>query len=168
MDGVGHVDVPQLPSIWQLEDLLNRRSVGAALEYLSQFLPHRFTVFSVLRGMEFEAEYLIDKEGVLCASDMAPSGFFGSYCELAMINGSLVITDSLKDPRVQKSRYRDLYRSYVGMPMRTGNNKMFGIICFADLVPQPGPDCTQYQFFRTAASMIASAADPGREHMYLA
>ena len=38
MDGVGHVDVPQLPSIWQLEDLLNRRSVGAALEYLSQFL----------------------------------------------------------------------------------------------------------------------------------
>ena len=95
MDGVGHVDVPQLPSIWQLEDLLNRRSVGAALEYLSQFLPHRFTVFSVLRGMEFEAEYLIDKEGVLCASDMAPSGFIGSYCELAMINGSLVITDSL-------------------------------------------------------------------------
>lgn len=119
-------------AISDLQDLLDTQGLHAGLAFLNARVPHRFTAIYQLSAGYLRRLDFIDKEGGLGEST-ATVPFKNSFCEIAVSQGHLLVTDSSADARLRDQPNPFMIGSYVGLPLATtGSGALYGTLCHYD------------------------------------
>lgn len=107
----------------------------AALRFLNQRTPHRFTGIYRFVDDELHNIYLYDRENPV--PTVAPAIPVGeSYCSMVgRANRALVLPDTRHDSRVVDHPARENVVSYSGAPIPNLDGSPFGTLCHFDLRP---------------------------------
>ncbi len=119
-------------AISELQVLLDTHGLHAGLIFLNARVPHRYTAV-----YQLDEEYLrrldfVDKEGG-SGEATATVPFKDSFCELAVSQGHLLVTDSSADARLRDQSNPFMIGSYVGLPLATTRTgALYGTLCHYD------------------------------------
>jgi hypothetical protein len=78
---------------------LERHGLGAALLFLNQRVPHRFTATYRLGEQRLRRIGFVDKQGG-AGQELADLPFKDSFCEISVREGHFVTTESASDERL--------------------------------------------------------------------
>lgn len=123
-----------------LQDLLDAHGLHAGLLFLNARVPHRYTAVYRLSEEYLRRLDFVDKEGGL-GEATATVPFTDSFCELAVRQGHLLVTDSSADARLRDQPNPFMMGSYVGLPLATtGSGALYGTLCHYDTCAHPLSD----------------------------
>lgn len=137
---------------------VERGGLFAALRFLNQRTPHRFTGIYRFDGAELHNVHLYDRENPEpTVSPAIPLG--ESYCSIvASSNQSLVLTDTTQDDRAAGHPARESVISYSGAPIPNADGTPFGTLCHFDLRPHVFGDL-DIELLREAARILRTYLD---------
>ena len=136
-----------------LQDLLDSQGLHAGLMFLNARVPHRFTAVYRLSEKYLRRLDFVDKEGGLGEASAAVP-FKDSFCELAVIEGHLLVTDSSADARLHDHPNPFMIGSYVGLPLTTtGSGELYGTFCHYDTCAHPLGDA-ELMFLQQASELL--------------
>ena len=115
----------------ELQQVLDRHGLDAALMFLNARVPHRYTAVYRLSDAYLRRLGFIDKEGGP-GLEFAEVPLKDSFCELAIRQPPLVVTDVDADPRLAEYPNPGLLMSYVGLPLSVGPGALYGTLCHYD------------------------------------
>ena len=140
-------------SLSDLQEVLEAQGLNAALRFLNQRVPHRFTAVYRLNEDYLRRLGYADKEGGLdLTSAVVP--FKDSFCELAVKEGHLVVTDSPADARLLDRPNPFNVGSYIGFPLSEAPGALFGTFCHYDTCRRPVDDA-ELAFLEQASPLLA-------------
>lgn len=118
-------------SLSNFQVVLQKHGLKAGLVFLNERVPHRYTSVYRLGHESLRRLAFVDKLG---SSDLALAEvpFKDSFCEKAMQDGHLVVTDSATDERIQGYPNPAGLASYVGLPLAAAPGELFGTFCHYD------------------------------------
>ena len=135
-----------------LENLLRTDGLHAALTFLNERVPHRFTAIYRLDDSMLRVVDMVDKEGL---NDMeleaVPLG--DSFCQFTLRDGSFLTASSGADKRLDGHPYQGVVQSYVGLPLTGADGQLFGTFCHFDIAGRPVND-DEYAFLTQAAGVL--------------
>ena len=136
----------------ELQEALDSQGLNAALMFLNARVPHRYTAVYRLSDAYLRRLGFIDKEGGpgLEFSDVP---FKDSFCELAVRQPPLLVTDVVTDPRLQGYPNPGLLMSYVGLPLSVGPGALYGTLCHYDTRAHPLSDA-ELSFLEQASELL--------------
>ncbi len=142
-----------------LQDILRTQGLVAALQFLNDRVPHRFTGIYRVDGQVLHNVAVIDKQqsGDIGFLMQVPLG--DSFCQFVLRDGQLITTDSSQDERLSGSPYKGVVRSYVGLPLAVVPGELFGTFCHFDFEPQPLDD-SEFEFLTRAARVLPPFVKP--------
>lgn len=134
------------------EAVLQKQGLEAGLAFLNGRVPHRYTSVYRLEHDFLRRLVYVDKSG---SADLALAEvpFKDSFCEVAIEEGALVVTDSASDARVQRLPNPAELASYVGLPLADAPGGLFGSFCHYDVCSQPLSD-EEFEFLEDAAKVL--------------
>jgi hypothetical protein len=124
-----------LTSIADFQQALDARGLVAALAFLNQRVPHRFTAVYQLSDQRLRRLGFIDKQGS-SGEELADLPFKDSFCEISVREGGLVTTEASTDKRLDGNPYQAMVGSYVGLPLSAAPGELFGTFCHYDFCKQ--------------------------------
>lgn len=139
-------------SLSELQDVLNTHGLIAGLKFMNARVPHRFTAVYQLSDAYLRRLGYVDKEGGL-GLDSAKVPFKDSFCELAVSQGLLLVTDSAADARLHQRPNPFMIGSYVGLPLSTEPGMLYGTFCHYDTCSQPLGD-DELLFMQQASELL--------------
>ena len=142
-----------------LQDILRTQGLVAALQFLNDRVPHRFTGIYRVDGQVLHNVAVIDKQqsGDIGFLMQVPLG--DSFCQFVLRDGQLITTDSSQDERLSGSPYKGVVRSYVALPLAVVPGELFGTFCHFDFEPQPLDD-SEFEFLTRAARVLPPFVKP--------
>jgi GAF domain-containing protein len=135
-----------------LQDVLDAHGLTAGLRFLNARVPHRYTAAYRLSEEYLRRLSFVDKEGGLGLAT-ADVPFKDSFCELAVTEGRLVVTDSPADARLRGRANPFMVRSYVGLPLSKGPGSLYGTFCHYDTCAHPLSD-DELVFLEQASQLL--------------
>ena len=136
----------------RFETLLSTEGLHAALKFLNQRVPHRFTAVYRLDDLVLRVVDMVDKDGL---NDMqlesVPLG--DSFCQFALRDGSFLTAGSGGDSRLDGHPYQGVVESYVGLPLARADGELFGTFCHFDLAGRPVND-EEYTFLTQVVGVL--------------
>jgi hypothetical protein len=123
--------MPSPTPLHTLQDLLDDQGLRAGLVYLNARVPHRYTAMYRLRDKRLRRLGFVDKKGGQ-GPDTADVRFEDSFCELAVRDGHLSVTNVASDARVRHRPNPLQIGSYVGFPLASGPGALYGSFCHFD------------------------------------
>ena len=136
----------------ELQEVLDREGLHAALQFLNARVPHRYTAVYRLSEAYLRRLGFIDKEGGP-GLEFAEVPFKDSFCELAVQQPPMVVTDVVADPRMADYPNPGLFMSYVGLPLSVGPGALYGTLCHYDTSPHPLSDA-ELSFLEQASELL--------------
>lgn len=118
--------------------------LDAGLHILNEHVPHRFTSLNRLDGGVVRNVALVDKERSISMSSLQAVPIEDSFCKFALRDGGFLTTGSGSDERLAGHPYSGMVGSYVGVPIASGEEQLYGTLCHYDFGETPLP---QEEFF---------------------
>ena len=144
---------PNLTAVSDLQELLDAHGLHAGLLFLNARVPHRYTAVYRLSGEYLRRLDFVDKEGGL-GEATATVPFKDSFCELAVRQGPLLVTDTSSDARICDKPNPFMMGSYVGFPLAsTGSSALYGTLCHYDNCAHPLNDA-ELVFLQQASELL--------------
>ncbi|RYZ06129.1 MAG: hybrid sensor histidine kinase/response regulator [Myxococcales bacterium] len=118
----------------KLKRLLEAEGVHAALRFLNNRTPHRYTGIYHFDGDMLRSLYLFDAEAPeLERGDDSP--LQATFCSIVgQTERVFASADTRRDARLEKHAARDQVLSYCGVLVRDGGGEPFGTLCHFDVV----------------------------------
>lgn len=129
-----------------------KHGLKAGLVFLNERVPRRYTSVYRLAHDRLRRLAFVDKWGGSGLA-LADVPFKDSFCEMAMEDGNLVVTDSATDARLQGHPNPAGLTSYVGLPLAAGPGELFGSFCHYDICSRPISD-EEFVFLEQAAKLL--------------
>jgi hypothetical protein len=139
-------------SLSALQAELDAHGLQAGLLFLNARVPHRYTAVYRFRDEYLRRLGFIDKEGGSGAA-FANVPFKDSFCEVAVREGRLVVSDMAGDARVRDRPNPFMLGSYVGLPLSRGPGALYGTLCHYDICSHPLSD-TELVFLEQASHLL--------------
>lgn len=136
---------------------LESAGAAAALAYLNEGVPHRYSAVYRLRGDTLKNVVLHDKAGETRPDYLAEVRFETSFCQFVIRDGTFRTDDSGQDSRLDGHPYQGVMVTYHGVPIMA-DGEIWGTLCHFDLVARPLPDA-EFTLLQQAA-----AVTPGFTH----
>ena len=136
----------------EFQDVLDSQGLQAALTFLNARVPHRYTALYRISEAYLRRLGFIDKEGGT-GLQFPEVPFKDSFCELAVQQPPLRITDVATDPRLANHPNPGLVLSYVGLPVSVGPGVLYGTLCHFDTSPHPLSDA-ELAFLEQASNLL--------------
>lgn len=136
----------------ELQQVLNSHGLEAALSFLNARVPHRYTAVYRLSHAYLQRLGFIDKEGGP-GLEFAEVPFKDSFCELAIRQPPLVVTDADTDRRLYARPNPGLLMSYVGLPLSMAPGQLYGTLCHYDTRAHPLSDA-ELSFLEQASELL--------------
>lgn len=112
---------------------LDAQGPSAALAYLNEGVPHRYSAIYRLSNGMFENVYLHDKRGEVIPAFLAAVPFTDSFCQFVRRDLPFSTADSATDPRLDGHRYQGVVMSYHGVPIVDEDGEILGTLCHFDI-----------------------------------
>lgn len=117
--------------------VLERSGLHDALGYLNGRARFRFTGLYRSEASVLVNESLYDRENPSLIQGGEIHQLRDTYCSIVLATRDVFVTDdSLVDPRLEQSQVRRTVISYCGVPIRTPNGRVAGVLCHYDLRPR--------------------------------
>ncbi len=150
-----------------MASLLRTGGMPHALNYLNGRVPHRFTALYRLEGDRLRNVFLQDKTGIrpLFLQNLPLDG---SYCRLAMRDGSFRTDDASHDRRLAGHPLQDVVLCYHSVPIQTDDGRILGTVSHFDVERCTALSNQEFEFLHVAARMLRdhvglSGAGGGRQ-----
>lgn len=140
------------PALSELKDVLDSEGLDAALKFLNARVPHRYTAVYQLRDAWLRRLGFSDKEGGPGA-EFAEVPFTTSFCEVAVREPPLLLTDTATDPRLPTLPSPGQLISYVGLPLSLKPGALYGTLCHYDISAHPLGDA-ELAFLERASELL--------------
>ena len=139
-------------AVSELQEVLDSQGLNAGLLFLNARVPHRYTAVYELSEAYLRRLGFIDKEG--CPGlEFAEVPFKDSFCELAVRQAPMVVTDVVADPRLTDYPNPGQLMSYVGLPLSVRSGALYGTLCHYDTSPHPLSDA-ELAFLAQASELL--------------
>jgi GAF domain-containing protein len=117
------------------QETVRQHGLWAAVHWLNQQVPYRFTAIFRFDGDILRNVCLVDKQD-LEVTHCPDQPVTDSYCiYIQRSSESFCVDQSLTDPRVVAHPKRERYQSYYGVPLFDRKNRLLGTICHFDTTP---------------------------------
>ena len=137
-----------------LKAILRSQGIRAALQFINQLSPHRFTALYRFSDRNLINHFYYDRTNP--AITRSPDNLLeNSYCIFLKNSGkSFSLADSTSDDRVREHPKRMVILSYIGVPLITSAGDMIGSVCNFDPSPYPDNPLT-LDLLETLAGLLA-------------
>lgn len=126
----------------------------AALAYLNQGVPHRFTAVYRFAGPLLHNVILHDKLGRMRPEFLAVVPFSRSFCQFVVQEGSFRTDNSMADPRLFGHALRGIVLSYHSAPVADqASGQLWGTLSHFDMRSLPLPD-GEFDLVKGAAQLL--------------
>lgn len=137
----------------EVRSILETAGFRAALEFLNQRVPHRYTIVYRFDGEAFYGMVVVDKLAQPVPSLFNRVPFVDSFCQYTVAEGEFSTPASLQDHRLEGHLHRANVQSYCGLPLTDPSGALYGTFCHLDLVPQTIGDA-EYSFLQKAVLVL--------------
>lgn len=139
----------------QLSESLNSGGLEAGLRFLNQRVDHRFTAVYRLQDMVLHNVELIDK---IQGDDLVRSGLQAvplgeSFCQFVMRDGFFRVSRTTGMEALDGHPHQGVMESYVGLPLMSSPDQMFGTLCHFDFAERALPD-EEFAFLQRVARLL--------------
>ena len=135
------------------EDLFSRQGTNAALKFLNQRVPHRFSAIYRLDKNDLEIVELIDKLDDAATAPLSRVPFSQSFCEIAVRDAGVKTSNSALDKKLDGLPNQGVLLSYVGLPLMQQAGNLYGTLCHYDTIEQDISDA-EFAFLQQAAALM--------------
>ncbi|MGO4394379.1 guanylate cyclase [Variovorax sp. M-6] len=140
---------------------LEARGPEAALAYLNEAVPHRYSAVYRIDGGMLRNVFLHDKQREARPEFLAVVPFEVSFCQFVLRDGFFRTTDSGADPRLDGHPYQGVMVSYHGVPLTDPAGGLIGTLCHFDVVAHGLAD-EEFELLQRAARVLpAYLPEPG-------
>jgi hypothetical protein len=146
----------------QLKQVLQQAGLLAALAFLNQRVPHRYSVVYRLEGGQFCAVAVHDKQNEEPPELFKRVPFTDSFCQFSVADGAFRSENTLQDHRLDGHVHQATVQSYTGLPIKDVRGGLYGTFCHMDLAPQQ-LDESEFAFLQTAIPLLAPHLPAARE-----
>lgn len=112
--------------------VLEAKGAVAALQYLNQGVPHRYSAIYRFAGPLLRNVHLHDKLGEVRPEYLVAVPFEQSFCQFVLRDRAFQTDDSGADPRLVGHPYRGVVVSYHSVPVVTERGDLWGTLCHFD------------------------------------
>lgn len=120
----------------KLQNTITEGNVQKALALLNARGSSRFTSIFAFDEPDLKRVYLFDRQHPDQQHEPAVMPISSSYCDFVNQSGkTFIVTDSLNDPRVDGHDKQNIFRSYLGVPIKNADGTLWGTICYFDAEP---------------------------------
>lgn len=117
-----------------LSAVLAESGPAAALAYLNEGVPHRFTAIYRFAGPVLHNVFLHDKAGRMRPDFLAVVPFTRSFCQFVVKGGAFRTDNSVADPRLVGHALRGIVISYHSVPvLDDGSGELWGTLSHFDM-----------------------------------
>lgn len=131
----------------------------AALDFLNQRVPHRYSAVYALAGGHLRNLFLYDKRGEVVPEFLQVVPFEHSFCQFVLRDGIFLTDDSGSDVRLDGHPYQGVMVSYHGVPLLDNRSEVFGTLCHFDVVSYDLPE-SELELLRLAARELPRYLSP--------
>jgi GAF domain-containing protein len=133
--------------------VLHAEGPEAALAYLNEGVPHRYSAVYRFAGPMLRNVLLHDKAGEMRPEFLVAVPFDQSFCQFVLRDGSFRTDDSATDPRLKDHPYRGVVVSYHSVPLTTSAGDLWGTLSHFDMTPLPLSD-VEFELLQAAARLL--------------
>lgn len=127
---------------------------AAALAYLNEGVPHRFTAVYRFGGPLLHNVLLHDKAGRMRPDFLSVVPFSRSFCQFVVKGGSFRTDNSVADPRLVGHALRGIVISYHSVPVLDDTSgELWGTLSHFDMRSLPLPD-PEFELLQSAATFL--------------
>jgi GAF domain-containing protein len=138
----------------QLSESLDNGGLEAGLKFLNQRVHHRFTAIYRLEEMVLHNVELIDKvDDDFDRSGLQAIPLGDSFCQFVLRDGLFRTSRTTGMEMLNGHPYQSVLESYVGLPLMSAPDKMFGTLCHFDFGEQALTD-EEFNFLQRAARLL--------------
>lgn len=135
------------------QQALQKHGLRAGLVFLNERVPYRYTSVYRLSQQRLRRLGFVDKLGGQGA-ELADLPFKDSFCEIAVREGYFVTPDSASDRRLVGNPNPGAVGSYVGLPLISASDGLFGTFCHYDARGYAVQDA-EFAFLQQAVRFLA-------------
>jgi GAF domain-containing protein len=143
-------------NIAQFKATLESQGIDAALEFLNDGVPHRYSAIYRLGGGTLKNLVIFDKAGEARPEFLAEVPFETSFCQFVIRDGVFRTSDSATDRRLDGHPYQGVMVSYHGVPVVL-DGEIWGTMCHFDVEVLPLDD-DEFNLLRDAAALLPGSA----------
>jgi len=114
--------------------MLESQGPEAALAYLNDAVPHRYSAVYRVDGGMLRNIFLHDKKHETRPEFLAVVPFGVSFCQFVLRDGAFRTVDSGGDARLDGHPYQGVMVSYHGVPLADPSGALIGTLCHFDVV----------------------------------
>jgi hypothetical protein len=134
--------------------VLDESGPAAALAYLNEGVPHRFSAVYRFAGPLLHNVLLHDKAGRIRPDFLAVVPFTRCFCLLVVKEGAFRTDNSVADPRLFGHALRGIVISYHSVPVLDATSgHLWGTLSHFDMRSLPLPD-SEFELLQSAATMM--------------
>ena len=135
--------------------ILRAEGPDAALAYLNEGVPHRFSAVYRFAGPLLRNVLFHDKAGEMRPEFLAAVPFDASFCQFVLRDGVFRTDDSAADARLKGHPYQGVVVSYHSVPLMNHSGEPWGTLSHFDLASQPLSD-DEFELLKSAAKLLPS------------
>ncbi|MDM0103298.1 guanylate cyclase [Variovorax sp. J22R24] len=146
--------MPSIRSLDAISTVLAAEGPPAALAYLNDGVPHRFTAVYRFAGPILHNVFLHDKAGRMRPDFLAVVPFSRSFCQFVVKDRSFRTDNSVADPRLFGHALRGIVISYHSVPVLDhASGELWGTLSHFDMRHLTLPD-EEFELLQGAASLL--------------
>ncbi len=134
-------------------ELLSEKGPAAALEYLNQGVPHRYSAVYRFDGGLLRNVLLHDKLDEVRPEYLLAVPFEHSFCKFVLRDKAFRTEDSRLDQRLDGHPYQGVVISYHSVPLTDAVGMLWGTMSHFDMVGFPLPD-SEFDLLERAARVL--------------
>jgi GAF domain-containing protein len=138
-----------------LRAALSRGGPDAALEYLNQGVPHRYTAMYRFDGELLRNVLLCDKLEQVRPDFLLAVPFKHSFCQFVLRDQAFRTEDSRQDKRLDGHPYQGVVISYHSVPLTTDDGSLWGTLSHFDMQRRDLSD-DEFHLLESAARLLGS------------
>ena len=135
--------------------VLRAEGPAAALAYLNEGVPHRYSAVYRFAGLKLQNVLLQDKAGEMRPEYLATVPFDQSFCQFVRRDSAFRTNDSSVDPRLEGHPYQGVVVSYHSVPLVSDAGELWGTLSHFDMAPLPLSD-DEFELLQGAAKLLPS------------
>ena len=136
----------------EIEDVLESEGLPGALAHFNRRVLHRFTaVYRVSDGLMRNVA-IVDKQREVVPEHLLEVPVAATFCQFVLRDGFFQV-HGIRDSRLEGHPSRGIVNSYVGVPLRDGD-QVIGTFCQFDFAALPVPQA-EFELMQEAAGLLA-------------
>jgi GAF domain-containing protein len=144
----------QARDVTALSSVLKSRGAGAALAYLNEGVPHRFSGVYRIDGSNLRNVLLVDKQGQMRPAFLEVVPMDASFCQFVVRDGIFRTNNSAVDTRLDGHPYQGVLVSYHAVPLVDPDRALVGTLSHFDLIERSIKD-SEFELLYQAGHLLS-------------